>query len=177
MKQQKKNKIFTFIWSLVPGAAEMYMGFMKMGLSIMAVFCLSIMVPSVIRASDVFILIPFMVWFYSFFHARNLAACADETFGQLADAYIWEEFLDGRELHLPRGAARKWIAVILIVLGATLLWENMSYFILALIPEEMWDQMYWMIDKVPGVVIALLIIAMGVHMIRGKKESLDGEGE
>ena len=174
MKQKKKNKIFTFIWSLVPGAAEMYMGFMKQGLSIMVIFCLSIMVPCVIGASDVFILIPFLVWFYSFFHARNLAACEDEMFEQLSDSYIWEDFLDGREIHFPSGVTRKWIAIILIVLGATLLWENVSYFILALIPQNLWEQMYWMMDKVPGVVIALLIIGIGIHMIRGKMERLDG---
>lgn len=96
-------------------------------------------------------------------------------FEQLSDTYIWEDFLDGRTIHLPSGAARKWIAIILIVLGATLLWENVSYFILALIPQELLDQTYWLIDKVPGVVIALLIIGIGIHMIRGKKESLDGE--
>ena len=38
MKQQKKGKFFTFIFSFIPGAAEMYMGFMKQGVSLMADF-------------------------------------------------------------------------------------------------------------------------------------------
>ena len=41
MKQKKKNKFFTFIFSLLPGAAEMYMGFMKNGLSMMVMFFIS----------------------------------------------------------------------------------------------------------------------------------------
>ena len=34
MKQQKKSKFFTFMFSFIPGAAEMYMGFMKQGVSL-----------------------------------------------------------------------------------------------------------------------------------------------
>ena len=38
MKTKKKNRFLTFCFSCLPGAAEMYMGFMKMGLSLMLVF-------------------------------------------------------------------------------------------------------------------------------------------
>ena len=36
--RRKKSKFLTFIFSLLPGAGEMYMGFMKMGVSLMAEF-------------------------------------------------------------------------------------------------------------------------------------------
>ena len=42
MKQQKKGKFLTFMFSFIPGAAEMYMGFMKMGVSLMALFFLCV---------------------------------------------------------------------------------------------------------------------------------------
>ena len=35
---RKKNKFLTFIFALLPGAAEMYMGFMKMGLTLLSLF-------------------------------------------------------------------------------------------------------------------------------------------
>ena len=35
---RKKSKGWTFICSLLPGAGEMYMGFMKQGVSIMGLF-------------------------------------------------------------------------------------------------------------------------------------------
>ena len=35
---KKKNAILTFIFSLVPGAGEMFMGFMKQGVSLMSMF-------------------------------------------------------------------------------------------------------------------------------------------
>ena len=34
----RKNSFFTFLFSFVPGAGEMYMGFMKQGLSLMTLF-------------------------------------------------------------------------------------------------------------------------------------------
>ena len=34
----KKNGFFRFLWSFIPGAGEMYMGFMKQGVTLMAVF-------------------------------------------------------------------------------------------------------------------------------------------
>ena len=36
----KKNAFWRFIFSLMPGAGEMYMGFLKMGVSIMGLFLL-----------------------------------------------------------------------------------------------------------------------------------------
>ena len=35
---RKKNKFLTFLFALLPGAAEMYMGFMKMGLTLLSLF-------------------------------------------------------------------------------------------------------------------------------------------
>ena len=42
MKTQKKSKFLTFCFSMMPGAAQMYMGFMKMGTSLMFLFFLII---------------------------------------------------------------------------------------------------------------------------------------
>ena len=35
MKTKKKSNFLTFCFSMMPGAAQMYMGFMKMGTSLM----------------------------------------------------------------------------------------------------------------------------------------------
>ena len=37
---KKKNRLFTFFCSLIPGAGEMYLGFFKHGLSVMTLFFL-----------------------------------------------------------------------------------------------------------------------------------------
>ena len=52
MKQQKKNKFFTFMFSFIPGAAEMYMGFMKQGISLMTLFMVCLGVPLALNIID-----------------------------------------------------------------------------------------------------------------------------
>ena len=42
----KKSSFWRFLFSLIPGAGEMYMGFLKMGTSLMALFILLIFVPA-----------------------------------------------------------------------------------------------------------------------------------
>lgn len=186
MKQKKKNKFAAFLWSFMPGAAEMYMGFMKNGLSIMAIFFLSILIPCVLYINDAFILPAILIWFYSFFHARNLYACEEEIFEQLGDIWVWEEFLDGRSFHMTNFrisscAARKWCAYILIVGGTVLLWKNCSSVIYnllySLVPHYLADILYIMLEKVPQVVISILLIGIGLRMIKGKKEELERETE
>lgn len=177
MKQQKKNSFFTLVFSFMPGAAEMYMGFMKNGLSLMGIFTLGFIIPVVLRVNDVFILPVIVVWFYGFFHARNLAACKEDIFQELTDVYIWEEFGQGRQLQIASHTLRKWAAVILIVSGAVVLWENVTGIIYRLIPNWMWDYLAPLIDSIPRIVTAILLIVIGIKMVMGKKEEYHGEGE
>ena len=46
MKTKKKSKFMTFCFSFIPGGGQMYMGFMKTGLSLMLLFALTIIVAS-----------------------------------------------------------------------------------------------------------------------------------
>lgn len=179
MKPKKKNKLFTLLFSLVPGAAEMYMGFMKMGLSIMAIAGFSILVPALINANDVFLLLTAILWFFGFFHARNIASCDEEDFERLEDMFVWEEFTDGKPIKLPTSAVSKWIAVILIILGCSMLWSNLTDLImsLGLIPYYEWDRVYSLLDSVPQLAIAILIIFLGIYMIKGKKKQMEQEEE
>ena len=177
MKPKKKSNVFTFFCSFLPGAAEMYMGFMKMGISLMALFFVSFMIPAMFNASDAFICLAFAIWFYGFFHARNLSACDDEDFVLLEDQFIWEEFTDGKPVKVSEKSGRKWIAGILILLGVGILWSNFRSIIYSLIPDEMWEAIYPVVANIPGTIIAVVIIIIGVRMILGKKEELIGAEE
>ena len=155
----------------------MYMGFMKMGISLMALFFVSFMIPAMFNASDAFICLAFAIWFYGFFHARNLSACDDEDFVLLEDQFIWEEFTDGKPVKISEKSGRKWIAGILILLGVGILWSNFRSIIYSLIPDEMWEAIYPVVANIPGTIIAVVIIIIGVRMILGKKEELIGAEE
>lgn len=96
MKQQKKNKFFTWVISFMPGAAEMYMGFMKKGISMMRIFLLCIAITELFNM-ELFVFAAFLVWCYSFFHARNVAASEEDVFLTLQDNYIWTDFIDEKK--------------------------------------------------------------------------------
>ncbi len=175
MKQQKKGKFFTFIFSLLPGAAEMYMGFMKQGVSLMALFLLSLVIPLSVGSLEILAMAAIVIWFYGFFHARNLASMPEAEFMELSDAFIWDGFLEERNFRISNPALRKWGAAILIVFGVVLLWENFSQMIYNLIPDYLWGELYPIVNSVPQVVIAVLIILIGIKLMAGKKEELHGD--
>ena len=85
MKPRKKNSFWTFIFSLVPGAAQMYMGFLKSGISIMILFIIPLMFSAMMYGGDYLSLISAVVYAVGFFHARNLATAPDEEFETLED--------------------------------------------------------------------------------------------
>ena len=68
MKKQKHG-FWVFIFSLIPGAGEMYMGFKKQGLSIMLLFWGSIALASITGLGWLAMFLP-VIWFYSFFNVH-----------------------------------------------------------------------------------------------------------
>ena len=62
----KKNGILTLLFALIPGAGEMYQGYMKRGLSIITMFCLSIALSAWMGIEIFYIGVP-ILYMYSFF--------------------------------------------------------------------------------------------------------------
>lgn len=174
MRKRKKGKFWTFIFSFLPGAAEMYMGFMKKGISIMALFFICFIVPVMMRVSDILILIAVLVWFYGFFHARNMAAYSESELQEIPDEFIWESVGSLGKIKISDPAMRKWGAAILIIYGLSLLWQTTSRFIYALTPETVWRYISPVVEEVPQLAVACIIIALGAKLVAGKKEELTG---
>lgn len=172
MKAKKKNRFLTFCFSLLPGAGEMYMGFMKMGLSLMMVFFGLIWIPDLLMMSEIS-LVAIVVWFYGFFHANHLAALSDEEFAQVEDTYLLSmDLLTGgkdfaRKYH-------KWVAVFLILGGISLLWNTATDLMYKKFPA-IYEIMFMVGNYIPRVLIAVLIMVGGILMLRGKKAELAQE--
>lgn len=163
--RRKKSKFLTFIFSLLPGAGEMYMGFMKMGVSLMAEFFGIIFLATVTEVSQL-LLIDIILWFYAFFHVHSIAGASDEEFSRLEDKYLipFYDSNPGRQSKMMR----RFCSIVLIVLGAFMLW-NMGI--------RMLDSILYLpgVEYVPKVLVAVGLIVLGIVMIQGKKESLDQE--
>ena len=178
--QKKKNRFLLFICSLVPGAGEMYLGFMKMGVSLMLGFALLIMVAAVTYMGELAVF-PVVMYIYSFFHANNLGTLSDEEVYAIKDQYLFGmEGLDGIEKMRVSISAKykKVTAIALIVIGVIMLW-NLIYD--SLVHIYGWNNFYvtqirFFTNRIPRVVIAIAVIWIGCRLIRGKRvEDIEGE--
>ena len=173
---RKKRGFWTFCFSLIPGAGEMYLGFMKRGLSMMCLFLGWFAFCGATGFNIGMCLLPVM-WFYSFFQVHNLVSLPDEEFYQQEDDYIF--------LHMDkivgvdkweRGKV-KFIAAALIFIGGYTIVHTLWNSFWGILPGWLYDELYVVRDSVPRIVISLILIAFGVYLIRGKKEKLDKEPE
>lgn len=175
--QTKKSRFWLFIWSLMPGAGEMYLGFMKMGLSLMLGFFGSCVVVSItdIGALAIF---PITLWFYSFFHANNLASMDHQAFCMIKDEYLFGlNGLDSmEELNAKiNGKKKKAIAAVFILIGVIMLWKTIFSILCDIFG---WDNYFlstvysFVRFDLTKIAIGIVIIWVGVVMIRGKKEDI-----
>ncbi len=169
---KKKNGFFTFIFSFLPGAGEMYMGFMKQGVSLMGAFFLLCLIPGWLNMGELILAVP-ILWCYSFFHVHNLRGMSDEEFYALED-----DFLFHLDQMLPHGKHltqkyRTVMAVVLIVIGVTIFFNNFEHIVRWCFPDIVLQYYRSIINILPKFVVAIVLIWSGVALIRGKKQELD----
>lgn len=169
----KKNGFWTFMFSLLPGAGEMYLGFMKQGISLMTLF-FGIIAFCAFFSFDVGLFILPIVWFYSFFHVLNLNGLPDEEFCQVEDEYLFQM----PELEKTFQLSRKKELIMAygcIIIGIYALWRLCLNVLIDLIPWEIYDRIYAVSRILPQSILSLFLIMLGIHLIRGKKTQLDRE--
>lgn len=171
MKQKKKSRFWTFCFSFIPGAAEMYMGFMKMGLSLMSIFFAILFVTAILNVGPL-VFIATLAWFYSFFHARNLAKMEQFEFDEMQDEYLFN--LNQIQTEEIRNiiANQKAIAYVLIGVGGYLLWKSFFRVVYVIAPIRFQNRLWGMEDIFTRLVIGVIIVLAGVHLIRGKRREL-----
>jgi len=171
MKKQKKNRFWTFCFSFIPGAAEMYMGFMKAGLSLMTGFMALCFFAVVLNIGPI-LFAATVAWFYSFFHARNYASLSQQELEQIEDNYVFrmeEVFSDKMKQTI---ISQKVIAYVLIVIGAYILFCGMFSALMIVIPERFSYYVSLLENISIRGIIGLFVICVGIRLIRGKKEEL-----
>ena len=65
----KKNGFLTFIFACIPGAGQMYYGYMQRGLSIAMILILCVMAATVVQP---LLFLCLVIWMYSFFDTYSL---------------------------------------------------------------------------------------------------------
>ena len=165
---KKKSRFLTFVFSMLPGAGHMYIGFMKTGVSFMSVFFFLIFLSSWLDTGPLLFIAP-LIWFYSFFDCANKASLDDDKLLLLEDKYLFsiDSFV---KLDKDIFAKRKFaIGVVLLFFGIYLLSENVMHFLQPLIPHELYNSIYSFMRQAPQIIIGVAIVAFGLKLIKGKK--------
>lgn len=182
---QKKNKVLFFIFSVIPGAAHMYMGLVKRGIAIMCMFIAAIGL-AILTFTDVLLLILPVVWFYSFFDAWNKYHLPEEKFEKIQDDFFFMLNVvpeniknDPRIKKISSKGLLKGLGVVSIFIGAYIIIDRVllslfGYFtntgIIAAIISDV-------ARRIPQIAIAALLIFVGVKLITNKKQQLESEDE
>lgn len=173
MKKQKHG-FWVFIFSLIPGAGEMYMGFKKQGISIMLLFWGSIALASITGLGWLAMFLP-VIWFYSFFNVHNLKSLSEEEFYSVDDNYVlhMDQFSGNMGKFLQKH--RNVTAWILILFGICILWSRFTALLYLIVPVELADYAYEICNNLPQIVIAAGIIAAGIYLLTQQKKKLEKE--
>lgn len=167
--KQKKNRFLVFLCSLLPGAGEMYLGFMKMGLSLLIGFFGTIAIASLTGIAQL-LFVSAIIWIYSFFHANNLGGIPEEKFMQMEDSYI---IPFAGEKGMSKTIYRI-IAGLLIFIGVIMLGD----LTMSMLPDVIWNLIGPIsTNLISKVVVAVVLIIIGIKMVAGKKESLEAQAE
>ena len=166
-----KNGFLTFCCAFIPGAGQMYQGYMKRGLSLILTACLIGMVSSLLNPV---LLLLVVVWMYSFFDTFNLRAQI------IADTAPEDDYLvhfDPRDKRLARALldSHKLVGWALIALGAMVAYQNI---IMRVLGDVMWRwgqnnpffrAVYLMLEQLPQIVVCVALIVCGLWLVRGPK--------
>lgn len=163
---RQKGKFLTFLFSLFPGAGQMYLGFMKMGGSIMMLFWGIITFGVLLNLGVLYFLLP-VIWCYSFFDTINKNSMDEEDFYMLEDHYLFN--MDLSEISsIAKGKNKTIFAAVLIIIGIAMLLSNFMSVLNAMLPWELYWRIEHILGDIPRIGIALIIIWIGMRMIQGK---------
>lgn len=157
----KKNGFFTFCFSFIPGAGQMYQNYMKRGLSIM---CLAgvLLIFATMLETVIFVVPLLVVMAYSFFDTYNIRGLIG-TEQQVEDEYI----LKG--IDFDKIKQNRLLGIGIILIGIYLLLNNVLYGI------AIDTHIRWLINSIrairtyfPSIIVSLITIGIGTKMITKK---------
>lgn len=161
----KKNLFFTFCFSFIPGAGQMYQSYMKRGISIMILFAAFVAITAVI-SSPIFAMPLPIIFAYSFFDTYNLRQKLTDG-NAPEDDFIWEKTDIGEIFgKINKYKKNNFIGWLLIIIGAYLMLNSVVrpmlyrlelYFI--------YDALNLVMHYVPSIIIAIISIAIGIKFI------------
>ena len=159
----KKNAFLTFIFACIPGAGQMYYGYMKRGTSLLVYFCLFIMLGAIISPLVVGVAVVYMFSFFDTYDLIRYLVAGDPK----PDGFLlppdWQNQLGGAKTKMtPK--MNKIIGWCLLLTGAYVMYDRVIWPIVESIFVQLgihWSMIYAINDVIPSIVVAVLLIAFG----------------
>ncbi|HJB42606.1 MAG TPA: hypothetical protein H9945_08925 [Candidatus Gemmiger avicola] len=159
----KKNAFLTFLFACIPGAGQMYYGYMRRGLSLIVMCCVAAGVGSILP--PIMLAVP-VIWMYAFFDTydliRYMAAGTPKE-----DTFLWGDKLNWDQLRLRTPVGNKLIGWGLVLIGAWVIFADWLVPILG-------DLLSWLgvpflsyyLSQLPTLLVAALLIVFGLRLVR-----------
>lgn len=163
----EKNKLFVFLFALIPGVSHMYLGMFKKGIFLMSLFLAPIALIFLTRGGmEIVSCILPVVWCYSFFDAfRYKCYNKEERYHMDIEFYeslqvFWEQ--QARPMIHRR---RKLVGLCCIFLAVyTFIFNIIGYFV------NWFGNAFWVfyivLSKVPTLLVVIFLLKLGIDLLR-----------
>lgn len=159
----KKNAFLTFIFACIPGAGQMYYGYMKRGTSLLVYFCLFIMLGAIISPLVVGVAVVYMFSFFDTYDLIRYLVAGDPKPDEFLLPPDWQNQLGGAKAKMtPK--MNKIIGWCLLLTGVYVMYDSVVWPIVSNILQQLgvyWDIIYTLNNAIPSVVVAVLLIVFG----------------
>ena len=169
----KKNSILTFLFACIPGAGQMYYGYMRRGLSVAIVFWLGCVVG--IMLPPLLVMTP-VIWMFAFFDTYDLILYLSSG-SPKPDDFLWGDRIRWDAFQHLTPSAGKLVGWGLVGVG---IWLLCAQFIGPILS----DLLYWLgveyqyidyyLNQIPTLVVAGVLIWLGLRMLRRSKNQPGG---
>ncbi len=168
----KKNAFLTFIFACIPGAGQMYYGYMRRGLSLITLFCVAsgigAIIPPVLLAAPI-------VWMYAFFDTYDIIRYLVSG-SPKPDDFIWGDRIDLGRFKPFTSRGNRIIGWVLVACGVWVLFDSwIAPMLHDLFASLGMEYLYYnLIGQLPTIIVAALLIYFGVRLLG---RSAPGKGD
>ncbi|MEG1932742.1 MAG: hypothetical protein RR075_06495 [Pygmaiobacter sp.] len=172
--KKEKNLLLTFCFACCPGAGQMYMGYLKRGVSLMLLFFSIFGICGFFRIWIFAVVLP-AIWFVAFFDTFTLRSLGAEERARRPD-----DFLFTLPDEMKRQSAGEWakryhlgIGILLIFIGSYAIYNDLIMPFIGRLLDSVSIDLWWLWNimyQLPSFCVAVIVILIGIRLVRGEKK-------